>query len=131
MFYGCSSLVSLNLSNFDFSKVIGVDYMFKDCFILEYINIIKISETNELTSYQNMFSNTPENLVICMDIDKNRNYIFPQISRKVAYIIDCSDDWKSNQKKLIIDSGICKENYRYYEFIKRCHENRVEKNLTR
>ena len=130
MFDGCSSLVSLNLSNFDFSKVSGVDYMFMNCFRLEYINIINISEKNELTSYHNMFNNTPENLVICIDLDKNRNYIFPQISKKAAYIIDCSDDWKSNQKKLINESGLCKENDRKYTFTKICYQNSVDKNLT-
>ena len=130
MFDGCSSLTSLNLSNFDFSKISKVNKMFNNNRKLEYINIINIHEKNELSSsYENMFENVPENIVICIDKKQNKNHIFPQISQKSFYIIDCSDDWKLKQKNIIIESGICNENNEKFKFKRHCCTNCVDENL--
>ena len=40
MFYGCSSLKDINLSNFNTNKVTNMDYMFGDCPYLNKNNII-------------------------------------------------------------------------------------------
>ena len=39
MFYGCSSLTSINLSNFNTSKVNDMDFMFYGCSKLQFIDI--------------------------------------------------------------------------------------------
>ena len=72
--------------------------MFEDCINLEYINLKNFNEIN-LTSYNNMFNNVPDNVVICINEDKTNNTIFPQIKNKACYNIDCTNDWKSRQKK--------------------------------
>ena len=39
MFYGCSSLISLDLSSFDTKKVENINEMFNGCTNLRYINL--------------------------------------------------------------------------------------------
>ena len=124
MFYQCSSLTSLNVSNFDTSHVDDMFYMFALCPLLtsldlsnfntslvndmqgmfygstslEYINLNNFHE-NKLGNYQNMFSNIQFNPVICTkEIDTNK--IYNSIKNNNCYVIDCSNDWKSKQKKL-------------------------------
>ena len=46
MFYGCSSLTSLNLSSFDTSMVHDIEKMFYGCIKLEYINMNNFNEKN-------------------------------------------------------------------------------------
>ena len=57
-----------------------------------------------------MFVNIPDNAVICINKDITKNYIFPQIESIPCYIIDCSYNWKKNQKKIIDESKQCVEN---------------------
>ena len=45
MFYDCSSLISLDLSNFDTSNVESMDNMFDGCISLEYIDLRSFSES--------------------------------------------------------------------------------------
>ena len=55
-----------------------------------------------------MFDDVPINVVFCIkDIDAN-NLILSQISDKLCSSIDCSINWKSNQK-LISDNNECIE----------------------
>ena len=42
MFSGCSSLTSLDLSNFETNKKPHMDSMFQNCINLEYINLKKL-----------------------------------------------------------------------------------------
>ena len=65
IFYGCSSLTSLDLSNFDTTSVANTDYMFSNCNKLKFINLNNFKETN-LTVYNNTFYNIPDNVVICL-----------------------------------------------------------------
>jgi surface protein len=92
MFSGCSSLTSLNLSNFIISNIIFIGNMFSDCVNLEYINIISFNKSNsENFDYYDMFINTPENIVVCINKD-NIQKIYPQIENKTCLIEDCTDD---------------------------------------
>ena len=43
MFYNCSSLITLDLSNFDFSNVKNYNYMFENCHSLILLNIPKFN----------------------------------------------------------------------------------------
>ena len=106
MFYNCSSLTSLNLSNFDTSQVTNIHDMFNGCEKLEYINLnnfneSKLSEDSDGYYYQNIFKNLPENIVICINENITQSKIFPQIKNITCHVIDCTENWKSKQKKCI------------------------------
>ena len=124
MFNGCSSLISLNLSNFDTSKVQSMYAMFYDCNNLEYINL-KNFKQNQLTSYDNMFKNVPDNIVVCMN--ERNTKILSQLKYRKCYTIDCSDDWKLKQKKIISNNNCidnCNDDTIYkYEYNGKCVEN--------
>ena len=128
MFSNCSSLTTLNLSNFDTSKVQSMDYMFSDCYSLEYINLKSFNEKN-LVGFLSMFYNVPNNIVICINENITNQKIFPQIKNKTCSIIDCTDNWKSKQKKLISNKDNeciekCINNSLYkYEYNGKCYGN--------
>ena len=157
MFSGCSSLSSINVSNFDTSKAISMSYMFSECASLTsldisnfntslvkqmqqmffgsinlgYINLYNFDENNlngYTYYYQNMFNKIPENVVVCIIRNFTEMKIFPQITKKKCYVVDCTDDWKSKKKKLIADTNDCVENcsvipqYKY-EYNGICYEN--------
>ena len=56
MFYGCSSLISWNLSNLDTSKVSNMKFMFSSCSSLANIDLSHI-DTSEVTNFQSTFAN--------------------------------------------------------------------------
>ena len=56
MFYGCSSLTSLNVSNFDTSKVTNMSYMFEFCSSLTNLDVSEF-DTSKVTTMQDMFYN--------------------------------------------------------------------------
>ena len=136
MFGDCPSLTSLNLSNFDISKVTSMKNMFSSClsltslnlsnFIvsdkdvnnifkgsinLEYINIISFIESSKTRNYyKDMFKNVPDNIVVCINKGNIINKIYPQIENKTCYVEDCTDNWKLKQKKTINGTNECINN---------------------
>ena len=106
MFENCISLTSLNLSNFDLSKGEKLWGMFGGASNLEYINM-KNFDKNSLGKYEykSMLSGISENVVVCTK--NNNNKILTAIQLKKCYVIDCSLDWKSKQKKYIPDENSC------------------------
>ena len=56
MFYECSSLTSLNLSNFNTNNVTNMSNMFSDCSSLTSLNLSNFN-TNNVTNMSYMFSN--------------------------------------------------------------------------
>ena len=79
--------------------------MFQDCINLEYINLKNFDDT-KLNSIYDIFKNIPENCVIC--INESNYKIFSQIRNRInCYTIDCSKDWRNNQKKLVNEIDIC------------------------
>ena len=80
MFYRCSSLASLDLSNFDTSKVSDMSYMFANCNNLKFLDISGFNEENKETStYDNFFNNfiSPKGTIIVNEsiLKKIENYI--------------------------------------------------------
>jgi hypothetical protein len=75
-----------------------------------------------------MFYNLPENLVVCINQNLTERKIFPQITEKKCYTIDCSDDWKSRRYKIIANTGTCIDScnnsteYKY-EYGGKCYAN--------
>ena len=139
MFQNCSLLTSLNLSNFDTSIVTRMEYMFDGCENLEYINLKNFNET-KLNKFANIFRNVPGNVIICINENDTKTKIFPQIEIMTCNIIDCTDDWKKNQKIIINNNFIdcvhnCANNieYQYYKCYSNCsneilyEENNINK----
>ena len=128
MFCNCTSLVSLNLSNFNTAQVTNMKNMFDGCIVLEYINLNNFIENSSLY-VTNMFNNIPDNTVICINESSTLNKIFPIINNlNKCYVIDCEDNWKSKQKKIINDTNECIESCddspKYiYEYNEKCYEN--------
>ena len=56
MFSHCHSLITLNLSSFDVTKVTDMSYMFNNCTKLKYLDISHFSPIN-MTSIHTMFQN--------------------------------------------------------------------------
>jgi len=79
MFYDCSWLTSLNLSNFETSEIIYMNNMFKDCYNLEYINIKNFIENSSLYLYD-IFNNDPDNVIVWLN--NNSKGILDQIKNK-------------------------------------------------
>ena len=125
LFFDCSKLTSLNLSNFDFSKVYAITNMFYGCINLKYINLKNYNEKS-LTKNGNIFYNVPDNIVICLNKSNNISILLSQIQNKNCYNIDCSDNWNSNQKIIINETGKCIDNCKsdnIYENNIKCYEN--------
>ncbi len=55
MFYGCSSLTSLDLSSFDTSKVTDMKYMFYGCSSLTSLNLSSFDTSSNVTDMKYMF----------------------------------------------------------------------------
>ena len=100
MFRGCSSLTSLDLSNFRTDNLNeDVNTIFFECPKLEYINI-KNARFNP--NNQSDFISTQKNLVFCSEDDR----IISKIKENNCAVLDCSDNWRQNQKKLT-ENGEC------------------------
>ena len=91
MFSGCSSLISLDFSNFDTSSSRNITGMFSGCPNLKNINLknVKISELTNITS---LFSHESKNLILCMNDSNSLKRIISatDINNKT---VDCSSDW--------------------------------------
>ena len=127
MFISCSSLIELDLSSFNISLVKTMSSMFKECTKLEYINLNNSIEKSDVT-LTSIFLSIPINIVICIDINNNKN-INTSISKIQCPTIDCSNEWKKHQKKIIIENNqkncynFCYETINYkYEYENICVE---------
>ena len=75
-----------------------------------------------------MFYNVPENIVICINETNNPTILSKLQENSNCYIIDCSNDWKSKQKKILSNNGSCidkceNDNIYKYEYNGKCYEN--------
>ena len=67
MFYDCSSLTSLNLSNFNTNNVTNMSHMFFKCSSLTSLNLSNFN-TNNVTDMSHMFSGMNKGCnLICKD----------------------------------------------------------------
>ena len=107
MFEKCYSLTSLNLNNFNTLKVTSMYNMFHGCTNLEYINLKNFVESTSLNA-DGMFLNAPNNVVICINSQKAKDKIYPQIQSLKCYSIDCYNNWSLKQKKYLIIMNVQK-----------------------
>ena len=56
MFYACSSLTSLNLSNFDTNRVVNMNYMFGSCNSLQDLNVSNKFNIKNVKEMEQIFS---------------------------------------------------------------------------
>ena len=96
MFFDCSKLYILNLSKVNISKISNMANMFYNCKKLEYINLKNAVVQSVSVTMNNIISNTSLNLVVCT-FD---NLLIAKVKEKECVIIDCSEKWKENRKKL-------------------------------
>jgi len=57
LFYGCTKLKSIDLTNFNTSSVLSMNYMFSKCNSLKYIKFSSSFNTSNVESMTSMFSN--------------------------------------------------------------------------
>jgi len=106
MFYHCSSLKSLDLSNFDTLELTETQYMFYSCSSLVLLNI-KNFDTSKVSSSTYMFDNVNQNLIYCAEETKITN-IKSLLSK---YKNNCTHSCFLNQHyKYIIEKNECIDN---------------------
>ena len=86
MFEGCKSLRTIDISNFDIKSSTTFKNMFLDCENLEYINFISYNDLNDSDSLLDILKNTPENIVICINLNNsdNKNFVLLFIVEKIG-----------------------------------------------
>ena len=126
MFANCKSLTSLNLSNFDTSKLNDIESIFEGCSNLEYINFPNLN-LDKINNIIYMLDGIPQNAALCIQNPEQWEFN----SFHDCRIIDCSDNWQKNRKKIIInDNGnkecivSCNNSTEYnFEFNGKCYKN--------
>jgi len=118
MFMDCESLTSLDLSNFRTESSNVILGMFKNCKNLEYLNLAK-ANFQTANYVAEIFSGT-RNLVICSYCNKIKGII----ENSNCIIIDCSTNWRLNQKRLNTENNECVPNcaninYKY-DYLSKC-----------
>ena len=71
----------------------------------------------------NIISNTSLNLVVCT-FD---NLLIAKVKEKECVIIDCSEKWKENRKKIIVSNYTCVDNcsliFNKFDYDSKCYDN--------
>ena len=124
MFEGCSSLISLNLNNFDILAVNNMGYMFNRCTSLISLNINNFN-TKFVQNIEGMFSNFNPNLYVCINEVSGASLISKY---KDTINKDCNNTWFENiNTKVFREKGICIDNcqndsYYIYEYNNICYD---------
>ena len=105
MFYNNYELTSIDLSNFNTQSMTQMDHIFYGCTKLEYINLKNFEEKLSPTT-GDMFTNIVKNAVICLDSNKSQN-VYQKASLISCVTFSCNNDWRSVQKKIVKDTGLC------------------------
>ena len=124
MFSNCHKLKEIDLSNFDTTSLINAEFMFYDCNNIEYINFKKYNELSDALNIGGILNFISDNVVICIDTDNNNiNKLNTEIIKINCSTIDCSNNWKANQKKIIEENNTCVENCTgfNYEYNHKCY----------
>ena len=101
-----------------------MDYMFSNCKNLVYINFLNLVDNN-INSMVNIFFGTPENMVVCINESNSRNMEYQINNIKGCSVVNCSEKWSENRKKVRADINACVEecNLGYKFFYKyKCYE---------
>ena len=71
MFNNCSSLVSLNINNFNSSLVTKFNNIFKNCSSIKFLDFSKYNETYNNRLKSQLISYLDHNLFFCLNFDFN------------------------------------------------------------
>jgi hypothetical protein len=128
MFKDCNSLISLDLSFFNYQSVININDIFSGCNSLSFLNLSN-SCFSDTISIKDILNVTPQNLIVCLE--EKYLEILEQIDKCITYY--CDNNWK-NIKKYINDGNnhcnlLCEKNlYQYNEkCFEKCPNNTVPK----
>ena len=121
MFWDCASLTTLDLSNFQINNNVETKYLFSNCPNLEYINL---KNSNFLPNTELPFISAKNNIVFCSEDSR----ITSRVSEYECSSIDCSDNWRQNQKKINLENNQCvndcsETNNNKYNYKNECCEN--------
>ena len=114
MFCHCSSIKLLDLSSFYTLRVNETSFIFEECSSLIFLNL-KNFDTSNILSSNRMFNGINKSLVYCADFNK-----ISEIKSLLSdYKNNCSEICFTNPKsKIIFDKKKCIDNcYKDYEYI--------------
>jgi surface protein len=97
MFYSCISLSSLNLSNFNTNSIEDISSIFENCNKLEYVNFYPLT-SNKNMNINNMFLGTPDMFIYCLNDDKKNEEILSQLESKDCKYKDCLNDLEKSKE---------------------------------
>ena len=101
IFYECTNLKYLDISNFNITNVVGrITLPFYNCEKLEYINFKNFKEGNG-NNLSQILEGVPDNLTYCINNIDNMPKILEELNNKNCSINDCSDDWNIKIKLII------------------------------
>ena len=126
MFSGCNKLISLNISNLNTLNVLIMDYFFSNCTNLEFIDFSNFKEGIKFEKKDNIFEGIPDNFSYCIKNVDEMSFIMSELNNKNCSIIDCSNIWKTKQKKIISEKNKCvydcsEDNLYSYTFRQKCY----------
>ena len=102
MFYNCSSLISLKI-NFTTPKVKNFESMFYNCSSLIYLDLNYFITSS--AKIDNIFSNISDNLIFCINEDKNPDIISYLNLNYPNYYNNCSDICFNKEIKIKINEN--------------------------
>ena len=106
LFSGCINLEYIDISNFDISQANTIFYLFYDCRNLKYVNLNNLIE-GEPEFIFNILNGVPENFTYCVNNEQNIPLFLAEIKNKNCTINDCTNDWYLKTKKIISKKEIC------------------------
>ena len=111
-----------------------MDYMFALSENLIYINFENLMDSN-IKSMFNIFSGTPENMVICINETNAPNMEYQITNTKGCSVVNCSENWIYSRKKVKAINNLCVEQcdvgYKYlfdFKCYERCPKDTYSKN---
>jgi surface protein len=137
MFYNDASLISLDLSNFDTSKVTDFNSIFYGCESLIFINLISFN-LNANSKSENPFSENIRTLIYCIN-EESAGKIYGFLRSKNLRN-DCGNTCFTESKKIIIEKKICvttceSDDIYIYEYNNEClnfeeYQNKIKTDKT-
>ena len=109
-FFNCISLEYLNIYSFDTSNTINITNMFYGCISLLILNMYNF-KTSSLSSYDNVFKNINKNLIICINDNNMNNTLIEQFS----FTNDCNFICLKGNKKYFKERSICVKDCSNYQ----------------
>jgi bacterial surface protein 26-residue repeat protein (3 repeats) (fragment) len=97
MFLGCSSLTSLDVTNFNTAKVTDMSYMFQDCYALTSLYLTNFN-TEKVTNMESMFSSCKALITIYA----SSKFVTTQVSNSSSMFYKCEKlkgevDWTKDK----------------------------------